>query len=70
MNVRIREARREDLPALVKLYSELSLDEPREDAAAIARYDAAFVEISGLPGHHVLVAEDDGLERGAVAGER
>ena len=66
MSLRIREAEAADLPALIALYNELSLDEPREDAAAIERYSAAFSEIESLTGHHVLVAEDDGRLVGSV----
>jgi GNAT superfamily N-acetyltransferase len=66
VSVRIREAVKSDLPALIGLYGELSLDGPREDTAAIERYAAAFSEIESRTGHHVLVADDDGRLLGSV----
>jgi GNAT superfamily N-acetyltransferase len=66
VSVRIREAQRGDLPALIEMYAELSLDEPREDPSATARYEAAFAAIEALPSHHVLVAEEDGRLLGSV----
>ena len=60
MRALIREATRADLPELVRLYSELSLDDPREDPAELERYEAAFAAISEAGGHHVLVAESEG----------
>jgi GNAT superfamily N-acetyltransferase len=66
VTVRIREATRADLPGLVAMYAELSLDEPREDPAALHRYEAAFDAIAALAGHHVLVAEEDGTLLGSA----
>jgi GNAT superfamily N-acetyltransferase len=66
MTVSIREAVADDLPALIRLYSELSLDDPRENPAAIERYEAALEAIGRIPGHHVLVAEDEMRLLGSV----
>ena len=50
--VRIREATEDDLPRLIELLAQLSLDAPREDAGPPLRqtYSAAFAEIQADPG--------------------
>jgi GNAT superfamily N-acetyltransferase len=60
MTVRIRAATAADLPRLVALFSELSLDDPREDPDLMHRYSEAFEAIEARPGYHVLAAEEDG----------
>jgi GNAT superfamily N-acetyltransferase len=66
VSIRIREAERADLPTLIRLYNELSLDDPREDEAEMERYEAAFSAIAAISGHRVLVAEEDGRLLGSV----
>jgi GNAT superfamily N-acetyltransferase len=60
VSVEVRDALREDLPELVRMYQQLSLDDPREDPDAIEKYEAVFAAIDEQPAHHVLVAEEAG----------
>jgi GNAT superfamily N-acetyltransferase len=60
VTLEIRRARPSDLPELVALLQQLSLDEPREDARAPASYEAAFRDIEADLRQTLLVAEDDG----------
>jgi GNAT superfamily N-acetyltransferase len=60
--VKIRTATRDDLPRLVELLSQLSLDEPREDPAY--DYLPAFEAIDADPRQTLLVAES--VELGVV----
>jgi GNAT superfamily N-acetyltransferase len=60
VSVDVRDAQREDLPELVRMYQQLSLDDPREDPEAIETYEAVLAAIDEHPAHHVLVAEEDG----------
>jgi len=66
MSAHIRKAVRGDLPALIRLYNELSLDDPREDPSAMREYETALAAIEKRPDHHVLVAEEDGAILGSV----
>ena len=60
MPVTVRPAQPADLPALVALLQQLSLDDPREDPSTIDRYEAAFAGVESDPRQTLLVAEDDG----------
>lgn len=64
--VRLRTARREDVPAIVALHAADVLGASREDAADLAPYLAAFDAIAAAPGCDLLVAED--AATGAVVG--
>jgi GNAT superfamily N-acetyltransferase len=63
----IRPARRSDLPALIALLQQLSLDDPREDPAALSSYEAAFHDIESGGRQTVLVAEDYGVVVGTAS---
>ena len=54
---RIRDATEGDLPRLVELLGQLSLDEPREDAGLAQRYNQAFAEIEADPRQRLFVVE-------------
>jgi GNAT superfamily N-acetyltransferase len=56
----IRQARREDLAALVALYADDVLGQTREAGAADAGYEQAFEAISADPNHMLTVGEIDG----------
>jgi GNAT superfamily N-acetyltransferase len=58
----IRSATRDDLPRLVELLAQLSLDSPREDLRSPrpAAYDAALEEVLADGRQTLLVAEVDG----------
>jgi GNAT superfamily N-acetyltransferase len=60
MTVDIRSATEGDLPRLIELYAQLSLDQPREDASQVERYIKSFAEITPNPRHRILVAENTG----------
>ncbi len=66
MALTIRPARDADLPSLIALLQQLSLDDPREDPAALDRYEAAFAEVQSDPRQTLLVAEDAGAIVGTV----
>jgi len=57
--VRVRDATKDDLPRLVELLGQLSLDEPREDAGPPLpdRYSQAFSEIEADPRQRLFVVE-------------
>lgn len=58
----IRTATRDDLPRLIELLAQLSLDDPREDLGSPrpAAYDAALDEVLNDPRQTLLVAEAGG----------
>lgn len=64
----VRSAREADLPRLIELLAQLSLDEPREDFSnpRPAPYDAALAEILADPRQDILVAEADGAVIGML----
>lgn len=66
--VRIREATEDDLPRLIELLAQLSLDAPREDAGPPLpqTYSAAFVEIQADQRQRLLVAEASGRIAGSA----
>ena len=66
--VRIREATEDDLPRLIELLAQLSLDAPREDAGPpLPRtYSAAFAEIQADPRQRLFVAEAGGRVAGSA----
>jgi GNAT superfamily N-acetyltransferase len=66
VTIQIREATPTDLPQLVRLYNELSLDDPRENSNEMERYEAAFAAISKAGRHYVLVAESEGRLLGSA----
>ncbi len=61
-SVTIRDAALGDLPRIVALLQELSLDEPREQSEGplLESYVHAFHHIQANPHHRVLVAEEEG----------
>jgi GNAT superfamily N-acetyltransferase len=67
MTFEIRPALLSDLPDLVALLQQLSLDEPREDPGALAAYEAAFDAIEADPRQTLLVAIEDGRVVGTAA---
>jgi GNAT superfamily N-acetyltransferase len=67
MPFEIRRARSSDLPALIALLQQLSLDQPREDPAAIDRYEAALAEVQADGRQSLLVAGDGGVVVGTAA---
>ena len=66
---RVREAREADLPRLVELLAQLSLDEPREDTGPPLpeSYRRALAEIDADPRQQLLVLEADGRILGSLA---
>lgn len=69
MDVSIRRATEADLPRIVELLQELSLDDPREDAATPLpeSYRRAYQEIAADSSQHLLVAERSGRILGTTA---
>jgi GNAT superfamily N-acetyltransferase len=67
VTLQIRSARRQDLPALIALLQQLSLDNPREDPGALAAYEATFDDIEADARQTVLVAEDGGVVVGTAS---
>ncbi len=65
---KIRLAAERDLPRLIELLAQLSLDAPREQMDADARdaYVAAFDEIAGDPRQELFVLEVDGRIVGSL----
>ena len=68
MAVSVRRAREDDLPRLVELLQQLSLDGDREDTSRPlgAAYREAYARIASDPGQHLLVAEQTGSVVGTV----
>jgi GNAT superfamily N-acetyltransferase len=66
MAPRIREATGADVPRLIELLDQLSLDGPREDASQMEAYRAAFARLAKSDGVSVLALEDDGRLLGSV----
>lgn len=68
MNVAIRQATEADLPQLVALLQQESLDEPREDPSdpLPGAYLQAFGHIAADPRQHLLIAEAEGRLLGSV----
>lgn len=64
----IRPAIESDVPRLVEMYQQLSLDDPREDLGPPlpAIYDDTFRTIDSDPKQHLLVAELDGRLVGSL----
>ena len=58
----VRAASKHDLPRLIELLAQLSLDEAREDLSRPhpSAYDAALQEVLADPRQTLLVAEEDG----------
>ena len=58
----VRAASKDDLPRLIELLAQLSLDEAREDLSRPhpSAYDAALQEVLADPRQTLLVAEEDG----------
>ncbi len=61
-----REARRDDVPAIVALLAADSLGAGREVATGDVAYDRAFDEIAADPRNLLIVADDDGAVVGCV----
>ena len=66
--VRIREATEDDLPRLIELLAQLSLDAPREEPGPPLpqTYSDAFAEIQADPRQRLLVAEAGGRIAGSA----
>jgi ribosomal protein S18 acetylase RimI-like enzyme len=62
----IREARPDDLPAIVALLANDPLGRTRENPTDLAAYRHAFDEIAAQPGNSILVAELDGAIVGCL----
>jgi len=58
--VRIRKARESDLPALIRLYAQLHLDDYRYRSPLIRAMRAAFRNIARDRAHHIVVATQSG----------
>ncbi len=69
MSLQIRNAARDDLPRLIQLLAQLSLDEQREDLTepAPTAYGAALDEILADPSQKLLVTVEDELIVGMAA---
>ena len=61
-----RDARREDLPAIVALLADDVLGAEREAAAADEAYQAAFEQVQSDPRSMLIVAEADGQVAGTL----
>jgi GNAT superfamily N-acetyltransferase len=66
MAPRIREAVEADIPRLLELLAQLSLDAPSEDLSRMETYRAAFARMAGTNGVTVLVLEEDGRLLGTL----
>jgi ribosomal protein S18 acetylase RimI-like enzyme len=62
----IRQARREDLPAIVALLADDPLGRSREEPADLAAYRRAFDEIAAQSGNAILVAQINGAVVGCL----
>jgi GNAT superfamily N-acetyltransferase len=58
--MKLRRARRQDLPAIVALYADDKLGAARETPAGLDAYYVAFDEIVGDPNQELIVGELDG----------
>lgn len=69
MTTLIRNATEADLPRIVELLQQLSLDAPREDLGPPlpSSYVEAFRQIDADPNQHLLVLEEDGRIVGSVS---
>lgn len=65
----IADARREDLPGVVALLQQMSLDQPREDVSEPLdeAYYRAFAEIEASPGQRLLVLKAGGRILGTAS---
>jgi GNAT superfamily N-acetyltransferase len=61
-----RDARREDVPAIVVLLADDVLGAEREEAAADEAYQAAFEQVQADPRSRLIVAEADGQVAGTL----
>jgi ribosomal protein S18 acetylase RimI-like enzyme len=66
MTISIREARSDDIPAIIALLADDPLGQTREDPADLAAYRHAFDEIAAQSGNVILVAESDGAVVGCL----
>jgi ribosomal protein S18 acetylase RimI-like enzyme len=64
--VSIREARPDDVPAIVALLADDPLGQTREDPSNLAPYRRAYDEIAGQAGNSILVAEIGGAVVGCL----
>jgi predicted N-acetyltransferase YhbS len=65
----IRTATEEDIPRIIELYRELAIttsEAERGQAPSRDDYRRVFTEISAMPGHELLVAEEQGEVVGSV----
>lgn len=62
----LREARRDDVPALVALYAEDELSTGGDDGSDLSRYLRAFDVIDADPAHLLMVAESAGAVVGTL----
>ncbi len=59
----VRAATEEDIPRIIELYRELVItmsEAERGQAPSLGDYRRAFTEIGAMPGHELLVAEEQG----------
>jgi GNAT superfamily N-acetyltransferase len=61
-----RDARREDVPAIVALLADDALGAQREAAGADEAYQAAFEQVESDPRSRLIVAEEDGQVAGTL----
>jgi ribosomal protein S18 acetylase RimI-like enzyme len=64
--VPIRDAGPDDLPRLIALLDQLSLDGPREDVAHPEAYRSVFEAVLADPKQRILLLEDEGRLLGSV----
>ncbi|RSN16486.1 GNAT family N-acetyltransferase [Streptomyces sp. WAC 05977] len=62
----IREARREDVAAIVGMLADDQIGSTRDSAEDLAPYLAAFEQIDADPAHLLIVADDDGEAVGTL----
>ena len=65
----VRSATHEDLPRIIELYSQLVVSSAPSEAerrADAAEYRRAFDEILAMPGHELVVVEEDGKVVGTM----
>ena len=66
----IRAAKEQDIPRILELYQQLALtskEAEEQTGSSLDNYRKVFCEISGFPGHELLVAEDQGEVVGSLA---
>ncbi len=65
----VRAATEEDIPHILELYHELAITTSQAEAhqnPSLDEYRRVFTEICAMPGHELLVAEEDGMVVGTM----